>query len=72
MLGGSKIKIMFNTRKYFIIAFSLIISACDKDTSEDNCLCTISLRGNVWSQFNVSDCSSCIATQGYTANCDCE
>lgn len=63
---------MNKTIKYFIIASFFIISACDKDSATENCLCTISLRGNVWSQSNVPNCNSCIAPQGYTANCDCD
>ena len=58
--------------KYFIAVFFFIISACEKDSSVENCLCLISLRGNFWSQYNVSDCNSCIAPQGYTADCNCE
>lgn len=58
--------------KYYIIASFLILSACDKDSETENCFCTISLNGNLWSQYNVSDCNSCNAPQGYTSNCDCE
>ena len=63
---------MSKTIKYLITAFIFIATACENDSSVDNCLCTISLSGNVWSQYNVLDCSTCIAPQGYTADCNCE
>jgi hypothetical protein len=63
---------MSKTVKYFIATFFFIISSCEKDSSVENCLCTISLNGNIWSQYNISNCDSCNAPQGYTANCDCE
>jgi len=71
-LGRIKIKIINKTTKYLIVAFFFAICGCDKDISGENCLCIISLRGNFWSQYNVSDCNSCNAPQGYTAKCDCE
>ena len=63
---------MSKTIKYLITAFIFITTACEKDSTAENCLCTISLSGNVWSQYNVSDCSTCNAPQGYTADCNCE
>jgi hypothetical protein len=72
LLGGIEIRIMSKTVKYFITGFLFIISACDKDSSIENCLCTISLNGNVWSQYNISNCDTCNAPQGYTADCNCE
>jgi hypothetical protein len=63
---------MKKTTKYLIAGFILIITACEKDSSAESCLCTISLNGNLWSEYNVSDCNTCTAPQGYTANCDCE
>jgi hypothetical protein len=72
LLGGIEIRIMSKTVKYFIAGFFFITTACDEDSSIQNCLCTISLNGNVWSQYNISNCDTCSAPQGYTANCDCE
>ena len=70
-MGRFKKLSLNNTTKYFIALFIVLISACEKDSSSNGCLCTITLNGNTWSQYNVTNCSTCNAPAGYSANCDC-
>lgn len=59
-------------QQYFSALLLLSLTACKKESAVNDCLCTISLNGNTWSQYNVSNCDLCNAPQGYSANYDCD
>lgn len=56
-----------NTIIVSIMIFTL--ASCEKDENK-GLTCTIYLNGNVWSEQSVTNCSACIAPQGYSSSCN--
>jgi hypothetical protein len=55
------IKILF-----LMLPLCVLVNSCKK---EKQYKCTTYLKGAVWSEQIVSDCSLCTAPQGYTTSC---